>query len=433
MTPPASRRLRPLSTLRLRTVCAFALALLSLSPSLAPTAPALAEDWPQFLGPSRDGIYRGDTKLASQWPRTGPAVVWKKKVGEGFAAPVVVDGKVILYHRVLDREVVDCLDAATGEVKWSHSDATDYTDDMRKGNGPRATPAVADGRIILHNPDGILQAVDFTSGKTIWKVDTVKQFRSTSGFFGRACSPLIEDSRVLLNIGGPQAGIGAFDAKTGELLWKATGDEAGYASPACATVGDKRIAFFFTRAGLVAADPKTGEVQFQQRWRSRQHASVNAATPLIVGDLVVLSSSYQTGATVLDLSGKAPREVWAGDDILSSQYVNVVHHDGFLYGFDGRNDFGDTRLRCVDLKTGKVQWTQDKLAAGPIVLADGKLFITLEGGELLMVEASPKAFNELGRAAIHNGPVRAYASLADGFLFVRDEDTLVCVDLRPGK
>ena len=422
---PRTRGAPSSHALRLATACVFALALIILLP-----LPALAEDWPQFLGPNRDGSYRGKVKLAAEWPATGPRIVWKKKIGEGYAAPVVASGNVILYHRIDDREVVDCLDAATGQTKWTHSDATEFVDQMRKGNGPRATPAVADGRIILHSPDGMLQAIDFDTGKPLWKIDTAKQFRSDGGFFGRACSPLVEDGRVLLNIGGSGAGIGAFDAKTGELVWKDTSDEAGYASPNCATIGDKRVAFFFTRTGLVTADPKSGDVQFQQRWRSRQHASVNAATPLVIDSLVVLSSSYQTGAAVLDVSGSTPREVWSGDDILSSQYVNVVHHEGHLYGFDGRNDFGDTRLRCVDLKTGKVQWTQDNLAAGPIVLADGKLFITLEGGELLMVEASPKAFRELARTTIHNGPVRAYSALADGYLFVRDEDTLVCVDLR---
>jgi outer membrane protein assembly factor BamB len=391
---------------------------------------ASAEDWPQHLGPTRDGVYAGRAELSAKWPAEGPPVVWKKKVGEGFSAPVIAEGNLILFHRVEDQMTLDCMRAATGEKIWTTGYESSYTDDMHKGDGPRATPAVADGKVYAFGPDGVLICVDLATGKTHWQVDTRKQFKSPQGFFGRACSPVVEGGLVLLNIGGPQAGVGAFDGKTGELRWKATGDEAGYASPVCATIKDARYAFFFTRTGLVAADPKTGDVFFQHRWRSRQHASVNAAAPLVVGDIVFLSSSYETGATALAVDGKNVQTLWAGDDILSSQYANIVHKDGHLFGFDGRNDFNNTRLRCVELKTGKVNWTQAELSAGPIVLAGDKLVILLESGELLLVSADAKGYAQLAKAAVLNSPVRSGPALADGFLHARDGSQLVCFDLR---
>ncbi len=394
------------------------------------TSPASAEDWPQFLGPTRDAVYSGKTKLAESWPASGPPVVWRKKVGEGFASPVVVDGKLFVFHRAGDRNLLDCLNAGTGEALWSAGYDTEYSDDMGKGDGPRATPAVADGKVFVFGPDGVLMCVDIASKKTAWQVDTRKLYKSPQGFFGRASSPVVHDGLVLLNIGGPAHGVGAFDAKTGELRWKATGDEASYASPVVATLDKTPTALFFTRTGLVAVDPKTGDVFFQHRWRSRQHASVNAASPLVVGDVVVLSSSYETGAVALAVKGKECETLWSGNDILSSQYANLVHKDGFLYGFDGRNDFGDTRLRCVELKAGQVKWTKNELAAGPIVLAGDKLVILLESGELLLAAADAKEFSQLAKAAVLHSPVRTNPALADGMLFARDGKELICFDLR---
>jgi len=394
------------------------------------TSAAHAEDWPQYLGPTRDAVYSGKAALADRWPAAGPAVVWRKKSGEGFASPIVVNGKVFLFHRVGDRNVLDCLTAATGEAVWSTGYDTEYSDDMHKGDGPRATPAVADGKVFAFGPDGVLMCVDIASGKTVWQIDTRKLYKSPQGFFGRACSPVVHEGLVLLNIGGPEHGVGAFDAKTGALRWKATSDEAGYASPIVATLDNIPTALFFTRTGLVAADPKTGDIFFQHRWRSRQHASVNAASPLAVGNIVVLSSSYQTGATALAVKGKEFETIWAGDESISSQYANLVHRDGHLYGFDGRNDFGDTRLRCVDLKTGAVKWTKNELAAGPILLAGDKLIVLLENGDMLLAAASAKEYSQLAKASVLTSPVRAHAALADGLLFARDAKEIVCFDLR---
>lgn len=394
------------------------------------TAAWAGEDWPQFLGPARDATYRGEAKLAATWPEKGPAVIWKMKVGEGFGSPVIVGEKLVLFHRQGNRMMLDCLHPATGKTLWSQGYDTTYSDEMRKGDGPRSTPAVADGRVVAFGPDGVLWCVELATGKTLWQIDTRKLYRTPGGFFGRACSPLIEGDLVLLNIGGPEHGIGAFDVKTGELKWKATADEAGYASPICATIGDQRLAFFFTRTGLVAANPKSGQVLWQHRWRSKQHASVNAATPVIVDDLIFLSASYQTGATTLQLQGDQVRTLWAADEVLSSQYANIVHHEGHLFGFDGRNDFGDTRLRCVEMKTGKVKWTQPDLPAGPLLLAGDKIIVLLESGEVQLIEANAAGYKKLAAAKLLEAPVRANPALSAGLLYLRDETQLIAVDLK---
>src|SRR5688572_13742378 len=221
-------------------------------------AQSTVTDWPQFLGPDRNGVYRGPA-LAESWPASGPRVVWKKEIGQGFSGPVVTQGRLILFHRVADQEVVESLDARTGNPQWRYAYPTTYRDDFGFDAGPRAVPVVANDTVYTFGAEGQLHAVSFASGKKVWSEDTMRSFKAAKGFFGAAGSPLVEDGKVLANIGGRGAGIVAFDAKTGKVLWKATDDEASYSSPAGATIGGRRSAVFVTRGRLVGIDPATGQ------------------------------------------------------------------------------------------------------------------------------------------------------------------------------
>jgi len=258
----------------------------------------------------------------------------------------------------------------------------------------------------------------------------MKQFGVAKGFFGAAGSPLVEDGRVLANIGGQKAGIVAFEARTGKVLWTATDAGASYSSAVGATIAERRRAIFLTRAGLVGLDPATGQVLFQRPWRARMAASVNVATPLVVGDLIFVSAEYGPGAGVLRLESSTLSDLWASDEVLSNHYSTSVHRDGFLYGFHGRQEFGQS-FRAVELRTGKVRWSQDRFLAGTVTLAGDRLVILREAGELVIAAASPDAFRPLARAQILPGTVRAYPALSDGFLFARNDNTLICLDLRP--
>ena len=170
--------------------------------------------------------------------------------------------------------------------------------------------------------EGQLSAIELATGRKVWNVDTRGRFRVPKGFFGAAGSPLVENGRVIANVGGrdegKSAGIVAFDASTGAVLWTATDHEASYSSPVSARFGDQPTAVFFTRNGLVGLDPATGMIRFQKPWRSRSAASVNAATPLIVGDTIFVSATYGTGAAALRVQGNQLIELWSGDEILSN-------------------------------------------------------------------------------------------------------------------
>ena len=399
-------------------------------------ARAAAPDWPQILGPDRNGIYTGPP-LAAAWPKTGPRKVWERPVGAGFAGPVVAGGSVIVFHRIANQEIVDALDAKTGEPRWHFAYPTTYRDDFGFDEGPRSVPVVANGRVYTFGAEGRVHALDLATGKAIWNVDAMTRFSVRKGFFGAAGSPLVENGRVIANIGGRDgdkpAGIVAFNAETGAVMWTATDHEASYSSPIAALLGGTRAAVFFTRGGLVGLDPATGAILFQKPWRSRSAASVNAATPLVVGDLIFISATYGTGAAVLRVKGSDLTEVWSSDEALSNHYATSVYSGGYLYGFHGRQEFNPS-FRAVELTTGKVRWSMDQFHAGSVILAGDRLLILKETGELVLAAATPQAYRPLAQAQILPATARSLPALSDGFLYARNndthKDTLVCLDLR---
>ncbi len=381
-----------------------------------------AQDWPQLRGPNRDGVYTGHGRVPAQQ-------LWKKNIGQGFAAPSVAQGKLIVFHRDGNKELVEAWNPTTGARIWSYGYATSYRDDFGFDEGPRAAPTIDNGKVYTFGAEGQLHCVNLADGKKVWSEDTHARFRVRKGYFGAAGAPIVEGGKVLLNAGGPDAGIVAFDANNGKLLYQVTSDEAGYSSPIAATLGGLRRVLFLTRAGLVDVDPASGKVRHQMPWRARSQASVNAALPVATGDILFLSASYGTGGIALDVKGTNYRKLWSNDDSLSSHYSTAVHLDGVLYGFHGRQEEGQ-QLRAVDLRTGKILWSTDGLRAGTVTLAGDTLFVLRETGELLTAKADPKQFRPSGKYQLLDGVVRAYPALADGRLFLRNETAITAYRLQ---
>jgi outer membrane protein assembly factor BamB len=388
-----------------------------------------ADDWPQFLGPRRDGT-SAEAGLLTAWPATGPKIAWQREMGEGYSGPIVAGDRLILFHRVGAEEVVECLHAISGKPQWKFAYPTSYQDGLGKGNGPRSTPAIVGDKIITLGAEGTLHCLTLEAGKKLWSRSLVTNYKVPLGYFGIGTSPVVEQDLVLINVGGKNAGVVAFDLDTGKEIWKATSDPASYSSPVVCTVDGARLAVFFTRTGPVVLDPKTGAVRYQQRWRARYDASVNAATPLILGNLAYFSTSYETGSLLLKLRKDGADELWTDENLMSNHYNTCIHHDGYLYGFDGRQEAGPN-FRCVELKTKKVMWQKDRFGCGTMILADGKLIVLTEDGTLRLVQASPTAYRELAQASLLEAtPCRAQIALANGRLFARDQKKLVCVELK---
>jgi outer membrane protein assembly factor BamB len=385
-------------------------------------------DWPQFLGPDRDAVSRTTNGIPA-WPADGPKIRWKLAVGEGFAGPTVSGDAVLVFHRRDNEERLESLDAKTGRANWTNSAPTRYRDDFGFDEGPRAVPAIAAGNVFCLGAEGRLRCVELATGKTRWERALGTELKADKGFFGFSASPLVVGGLVFVTIGGDSGrGIVALDTGTGEQRWSATDHEAGYASPTLLTHGGQTLVLCFDRTGLVALEPKTGAVRFEEPWRSRSHASVNAANPVLFDDKVFITASYGTGAKLLRVAFGRPEEVWSNDTSLSSHYVTPVFFQGCLYGFHGRQETGG-EFRCVQSATGKVLWTDSSVSMGQIVRQGDQLLVLTQDGELLLIHADPKRCDIRARAQILGSGVRAAPALDQGCLFARDPRQLVCVEL----
>jgi outer membrane protein assembly factor BamB len=390
---------------------------------------ASGADWPGIFGPNRDGVSPEKGLLAS-WPKKGPPVVWEREAGEGYSGPVVAGDAVVLFHRVGGEEIVACLHAATGKDRWKFSYPTAYSDLLGKGDGPRATPLIADGKVWTLGAAGVFSCINLSDGSKLWQRDLLADYAPRPSFFGVGSTPLLENGRLLVNVGAAGAGVVCFDAATGKEMWKATNQGASYSSPVAATIDGVRHAIFFTREGVLSLDPATGAERFSKRWRSRMDASVNAATPQVVGDLLFVTASYNTGALLVRCKKDGLEQLWTSDRVLSSQYATPIVHDGYLYGCDGRSDAGAVALRCLELKTGNVLWSKESFGSSAVTYADGHLILLTEDGDLVLCDCTPAGYRELARSAVLTAPVRALPALSGGRFYARDNRRLMCWDLR---
>ena len=402
---------------------------------------ARAGDWPQILGPQRDGSAVG-RQIGDAWPKGGPEVLWQCPAGRGWAGPSVADGRAILFHRTGGDEIVEARDADTGKRLWRTVFPASYVPSYTDDDGPRVVPLQHGGHVWCYGARGDLRCLDAATGRLVWKRDTFADFNSgrpfrgepPEGYFGIATSPILEGDRLLVNIGGDAkgAGIVAFDAATGKTLWKATTERASYSSPVATTVDGVRHVIFVTRLNVVSVDPATGAVRFQFPF-GRSGPTVTAANPVLLDGHLFVTASYGVGSAFARIGAKRADVLWRDPDILASQYTTCVQQEGRLFGVDGRQDGPPAALKCFDPKARKVLWTERSFGYATLIKVDNRLLIMRTDGTLVLAAANPARYEELARAAVSDTTVRALPAFSDGRLYVRDTRCLKCLDLRPAK
>lgn len=390
-----------------------------------------AGEWPQILGPTRNGMAQ-DEVLADRWPSGGPPVLWQREVGAGFAGVAVAGGRVVLFHRLGDEEVVEALNASNGKVAWMVSFPTSFVCQYSSDHGPRCVPLIHEGHVYLYGAGRGLHAVSLDRGRTRWSRELMGEYANSQeeGYFGAGSTPIIEGDKLLVNVGGARksAGLMAFDIETGKPIWKATDEQASYSSPLAATIGGTRQVVFVTRFHVLGVAPHTGEVLWRFPFGARG-PTVNAASPVVLGDQVFVTASYGVGAALAHVTGGTAKTAWQSD-VLSSQYTTSIEQGGYLYGIDGREDIGVAQLRCLDMQ-GTALWTRESFGKASMLLADGKLLLQKTDGELVLAKVTPKGFQQLDSAQVLSVKTYALPALANGLLYVRDARTLKCLDLRP--
>ncbi len=283
--------------------------------------------------------------LPNHWPNSGPKLLWQRDVGSGFSGVAVAGGKVVLFHRVGDEEIAEAMDAKTGERQWKQAFPVRYESSISSDNGPRATPIIHDNHVYLFGVTSNLYCLTLKDGAKRWTRQFGKEFEIPPSYFGAGTTPLVEDDKLMVNVGGRNgAGIIAIKLSDGHNAWKATDEGASYSSPIAATIDGTRHAIFVTRLSAVSLDPDDGRVRWKLPFGQRG-PTVNAAAPLVIDGHLFLSASYGVGAVWAKVNKDAVDVVWSNDEIMSSQYATCVQAHGVLFGIDGRQDVPPARLR----------------------------------------------------------------------------------------
>lgn len=389
-------------------------------------------EWPQFLGPNRNGL-SSETGLLDRWPADGPKELWRIPGGVGMSGLAISRGRVLTLVQRDEKQWLIALDAKTGETIWQTSLAPAYSNPM--GNGPRGTPAISGDLVFAFTGEGILSAHNFDDGKQLWSHHVIKELDGKEAEYGMACSPLVIGEQVIVTAGAPKGTLVAFDTKSGKQLWTAGSDPAGYSSPALLNVGGRSQIVAFTGNSALGVDPAKGSLLW--RYPFKTNYECNIATPLEIKGQVFLSSGENHGSVLLGLKSNGDKfdfnEVWDSfgpKSVLRNEWQTSMLLDGHLYGMDNVGGAGPvTHLTCIDAATGERKWQEARFGKGNLIAADGKLFITTMKGELVLVRATPERYDELGRATVL-GSTRQAPALSNGRLFVRDDKEIVCLDVR---
>jgi outer membrane protein assembly factor BamB len=391
-----------------------------------------ANDWPQWLGPNRDGS-SPETVLAWKEP---PQVLWRHPVGEGNSSPVIADGRVFLHAKIKGKneEEVSAWDAQTGKLLWQKTHPRAAFQSLY-GNGPRATPAVSGNRIYTFGITGVLRCLETDTGKQVWEADTLKEFGAKNLLFGMSCSPLVEGNNVLVNVGGKGASVVAFDKDTGKVVWKTLDDRASYSSPIIFGAGQERQVIFLTQPGLVSLNPTDGSLFW--RFPLVDRLLESSTTPVRVGDVLVASSiTYGSVGLHLGTKGGEPTatQLWKKDALTCYFSTPVAVGPDYVYLVTGTKPpafSAQATLHCIEAKTGKELWRKAKVGkyhAALLRTGNQKLLMLEEAGNLVLLDPDAKEYRELARAKIC-GETWAHPALANGRLYVRDDKEILCLRL----
>jgi outer membrane protein assembly factor BamB len=399
-----------------------AIAVLSLS---SVVSNRMIDDWPQWRGPNRDGK-SAERGLLKTWPKGGPPLAWQARgAGEGYSSFAAAHGRLYTLGGRGGTEYVMAFDAATGKKVWERANGESFSND--KGGGPRGTPVVDGSQLYVLGASGDLSSLDAATGKVAWTVNLLRKFGARNIQWGLSESPLVMDDRILVNAGGRNASIVALKKTDGSEIWRSESDEAGYSSAVLNTIDGIPQAIFFTARRAVGVDTRDGRLLWSYDRVSNRTA--NIATPVVRGNRVFLSSDYGTGAALLELtaSGKTvnAREVYFTNEMRNHHASSILVGD-HLYGFS------TAILMAMKFDTGEVAWRDRSVGKGSLIFADDRLYLFSERGTVGLAEANPTGYREHGRFEITTGssPTWSHPIIANGKLYLRDQDTIYSYDVR---
>ncbi len=417
------------------------LALVILSPLSVHSA-----EWPQYRGPHADGV----SVETVAWKPDGLKQVWKVPSLGGFSSFVIADGRAFTQSlQEVDgasQEVLVTHDAAKGSVLWSvalnvakydggGNDGFKSKEDEAKnntgGDGPRSTPTIVGKLVVVMSSQLALRAFDVATGKPAWTVDLKSQHEGRNIQWQNAASPLLEGGLLFVAGGGPGQSLFAIDPKNGEVIWKAFDEKMTHASPVAATIAGQRQVIFFLQSGLLSVEPKTGK----ELWKyAFPYKISSAASPVVGGDVVYCSAGYGVGAGAVRVSKQG--DEWKATELfrapgntpLANHWSTPVVKDGYLYGMFQFKEYGKGPVKCVELATGTVKWSQEGFGPGHVILVGNDVVALSDSGDLVRFAAQPGAYQELGRQHVVDGKCWTTPAVSGGRIFVRSTREAVCLE-----
>lgn len=386
---------------------------------------ALSADWPQWRGPDRTGISR-ETRLLKDWPNDGPKKLWSiKTAGKGYGSPSVVGDTIYITGTEGNRGLLYAI-GLDGKLKWKQAYGSEWT---RSHAQARSQPTIVDGLAYVYGGMGTAACLDAKTGKLKWSVDTLRKFKGRNIQWGIAESPLVFDDKFICHPGGPDAAVVALNRLTGETLWTTRGlsDKSSYCSPLLVTCGGTRQIITQTEKNIVGIEAETGKVLWLHPQRNRY--GVHPNTPLSFDGMIFTSSGYGYGSTLLKLSadGRKASEIWR-ERKLDNHFQGVLYLGGLIYGSPSKG-----RLCCLEPKVGKVVFSAQDVRKAAIIFADSRLYAYDEmGGRVTLLEITPAEFKVRGSFAVTegSGPHWSHPVVANGRLYIRRGEALLCYDVR---
>ena len=398
--------------------------------ALTTTLAAAAADWPQFRGPNRDDISR-ETGLLAEWPKGGPTLAWKAQgLGKGYSSVSVVGDRIYTAGDDADSSYIRALDTA-GKHVWRAALGKPGAPPAGY-DGTRATPTVDGNLVFMLSQHGDLVCVESATGKEIWRKDLRKDLGGQVGGWGYSESPLVDGERLIVSPGGKGGTLAALNKTTGAVLWrsKTFTDGADYVSPILATIGGVPQYVQLTQQTLAGIDPKTGDVLWQA---PRRGSTAVIPTPVQADDLIFVTSGYGVGCNAFKITkspgGFTAEETYSNKN-MANHHGGVILLDGYIYGHSDSKGWV-----CMDHKTGEVKWSNPGVGKGSVTFADGHLYLRKEDGRgtIALVEPSPTAYTETGRFDQPDRSTKnswAHPVVANGKLYLRDQGTLLCYDIK---
>lgn len=380
-----------------------------------------AADWPQWRGPNRDGI-SSETGLLASWPSGGPPAVWQANgLGEGYSSLAIAGGRIFTQGQRGRQEFVLAYDVKTGKKIWETAVSRDFRND--RGDGPRGTPTLDGDRLYVMTGDGVVASLENATGKIVWSQNVAQKYGGEIPNWGFSESPLIDGARLIVMPGGRGASIVSLNKTDGSLQWKAGSDRAGYSSAIVANVGGVRQVIALSASAAIGVEESNGELLW--RYARVSNNTANIATPIYHDGEAFLSSAYGTGCALLKLGPRTMSEVYFSGDMKNHYSTSVLVGD-YLYGYN------DSILTAMNFATGKVAWRNRSVGKGSVIYADKRLYLLGEDGVAGIAEATPDSYKEISRFSIAKGGLPAWSPpvIADGKLYLRDQDHLFCYDIK---